>query len=131
MRLVPQRAKADCGVAALATFLEQSYEDVYLVVSAIEAKSRGKQGLNLAQVILAAKAFGVTLSRKARPVMDDDEGVLVVNWRGKKARESVFRGHLVVLGHGVIVDPADGLILPADEYLTRENARAGSLLEVA
>jgi ABC-type bacteriocin/lantibiotic exporter with double-glycine peptidase domain len=129
MRLVLQRAGADCGAAALATYLEQSYEDVYLVVSSIERQSRGKLGLNLSQIIAAAKAFGVTLRRKAHPALDDDDGLLVVNWRSKTRHP--LGSHLVVLGHGIIVDPADGLILPAEEYLTRERARVGSLLEAA
>jgi hypothetical protein len=36
----------------------------------------------------------------------------------------------VVLAHGIIADPADGVILPPDEYLSRSVATAGALLEL-
>jgi hypothetical protein len=104
------------------------YEDVYVAVAAVETKRRGKSGLNLAQMIRAARRLGVRLVRKAVPSLDDDEGLLVVNWRAPHPHP--IDAHLVVLGYGVIADPADGLVLPGDEYLTRERARAGSLLEV-
>jgi ABC-type bacteriocin/lantibiotic exporter with double-glycine peptidase domain len=123
VKLVVQRGAKDCCVAALACFLEVSYEDAYVAVTAIEGKRRGKNGLNFAQLIEAARAFGVTLRHKRHPVLDDDEGILCVNFA-----RSV---HAVVLAYGVIADPADGLVLPADDYLVREKARAGSLLEVA
>lgn len=131
MRLVPQRAAADCGVAALATLLEQTYEDVYLAVSGVEATFRGKCGLNLAHLIQAADAFKVTLKRKPRPDLDTDEGLLVVNWRSPKAKQAIYQAHMVVLAYGVIADPQTGMVLPAEDYLTREQGRAGSLLEVA
>jgi ABC-type bacteriocin/lantibiotic exporter with double-glycine peptidase domain len=128
VKLVLQRAPFDCGVAALASLIEMQYEDVYVAVAAVETKRRGKSGLNLAQMIRAARRLGVRLVRKAVPSLDDDEGLLVVNWLAPHPHP--IDAHLVVLGYGVIADPADGLVLPADEYLTRERARAGSLLEV-
>ena len=75
--------------------------------------------------------FRVELVRRQPVDLDTDEGILVVRWSRVMAKALGYPAHYVVLGHGVIVDPADGYILPADEYLKRMNAKAGRLLEVA
>lgn len=130
MKLVLQRAAGDCGIAAIATLIEQTYEDVYVATAKIERKARGRSGIHLADLIRIGKALGITLVRKREPVaLDDDEGLLVVQWR-KGSPHQIKLPHLVVLAAGVIVDPADGVILPADEYLARELARADSFLEL-
>lgn len=131
MKLVLQRAVGDCGIAALATLIEQSYEDVYLHAASIEPTYRGKCGVHLPALVKMAKAFKVTLVPKDT-YGEDDEGLLVVKWlRGSRHyKGQLFRQHLVVLGHGVIVDTSDGLILPPDEYLSRERGKPGSFLEL-
>lgn len=129
MKLVLQRANADCGVAALATLIEQSYEDVYVAVAKVDRKARGRNGIHLGALTSVGKILGVSFLLKRRAVLDEDEGLLVVTWR-PGSRHEVGTAHLVALGHGVIVDPADGTVLPADEYLAREQAAPGSLLEL-
>jgi ABC-type bacteriocin/lantibiotic exporter with double-glycine peptidase domain len=127
MKLVLQRTAGDCGIAALATWLEQSYEDVYVAGAKVDRKTRGRNGIALTVLVKIGQVLGVRLRRKREPVaLDDDEGLLVVNWAAPHKR--LFDAHLVVLAHGVIADPADGLVLPADEYLARERAVPGSLL---
>lgn len=132
MRLVLQRTGGDCGIAALATLIEQTYEDVYVATAAVDKKKRGRDGIHLEALCDVAKRLGVTLrlKRLARLNLEEDEGLLLVNWT-PGSRHNFKVAHLVVLGHGVIVDPADGIVLPADEYLARERATAGSFLEVA
>lgn len=127
MKLVLQRAYGDCAIAAIATYTESTYEDVYVAAAAIDKKYRGRSGVHLAAIRRIVKALGVTVKPKRDLNLDDDEGLLVVTWK-PGSRHETGTDHLVALGHGVIVDPADGLILPADEYLAREKATAGTLL---
>lgn len=130
MRLALQRGVGDCGIACVATLLEQSYEDVYVKAAALEPVFRGKCGVHFPTLVALAKSCGCDLREKSAPA-DDDEGVLTVRWKrgSRHYRGSLFRQHLVVYGHGIVVDPADGLILPVDDYLARERAAAGVFLE--
>lgn len=126
MRLVLQRAIGDCGIAALATVLEQSYEDVYIAAAKVD-NARGRNGIRLPTLIRIGKKLGASFLQK-RQHEDDDEGLLVVTWREPHGHP--FGSHLVALGEGVIADPADGVILRPDEYFTRYKATAGSFLEL-
>lgn len=140
MRLVLQRTDGDCGIAAVATLIERTYEDTYVEAAKVDAK-RGLNGIHLAALMTIGEAMGVELrlrpalgpkrNRKRTTIMawDDDEGLLVVTW-ARGSRHKVGVSHLVVLAHGVIADPADGVILPPDEYLAREKAKAGTFLEL-
>ncbi len=131
MKLVLQRAVADCGICALATFAGLAYEDVYLVAAAIDKSRRGKSGATWQDVGLMAEALGFTPRLKDEPSLEDDSGVLSIRWkRGSKHYQKPFMEHLVALDHGVIVDPADGVILPPDEYLTKYRATARALMEL-
>ena len=126
MRLVLQRANGDCGVAALSTLLEMSYEDVYIAAAKVDKKTRGKSGICFPALIAVGKILGVSFLLKRRH-QDEDTGLLAVTWQAPHAHP--FDAHLVALSYGVIADPADGVILPADEYLARYRATAGSFLE--
>lgn len=127
MKLVLQRANGDCGVAALATLLEQSYEDVYLASAAVDRKTRGRNGVQCRTLLAIGKKLGVSFLQK-RAYTDGDEGLLIVTW--KKPHPHPFDGHVVALGYGVVVDSADGLIEPVEDYLARYKATAGSFLEL-
>ena len=122
-----QRANGDCGLSALATLLEQSYEDVYIAAAKVDRKTRGRNGIQIGAVQAIGKALGVSFLLK-RAYEDEDEGLLVINWI--KPHVHHFDGHLVAVSYGVIADPCDGVILPVDEYLTRYKATAGSCLEL-
>src|SRR5215207_9407226 len=113
MKLVLQRANGDCGVAALATLIEQSYEDVYYAAACVDRKTRGKNGIALTVLVAIGKVLGVSLQVKRHFAVEEDDGLLVVNWATPHGHP--FAAHLVAIGSGVIVDPADGVILPADE----------------
>lgn len=130
MKLVLQRAIGDCAIAAIATLIEQSYEDVFVEAAKVDKKWRGRSGVHLAAIGRIGKQLGILLRVKRGPVLwDDDEGLLVVTWTKGSCHE-VGIGHLVALAHGVIADPADGTVLPPDEYLAREKATPGSFLEL-
>lgn len=126
MRLVPQRTGGDCGIAALATYLEMSYEDVYTAAASIDKARRGKSGMETRRLLALAKQLGVTLRRQKNPDLDVHEGLLFVKW---SRRQHGFWWHTVVLYHGIIADPADGYVLDADEYLLRFKCKSGDLLE--
>jgi hypothetical protein len=129
VKLAFQRAHGDCGIAALASLLEQPYEDVFVEAAKVEKKCRGRNGIYIGEIQRMAKALGVTLKKKPRFSLEDDEGLLIVKWlKGSRHDEGVQ--HLVAVGHGVIVDPADGTVLPPDEYLAREQAHALTFLEM-
>jgi hypothetical protein len=128
---VLQRGIGDCALCALGTLLELSYEDMYIVAAKVDTARRGKSGATWYGVAQMAEGLGYRSRLNPEPILDDDKGVLAVRWkRGSPHYQKPFREHLVALSHGVVVDPADGLILPIDEYLTRTRARAGGLLEV-
>lgn len=129
MRLVLQRASGDCGIAALATLIEQSYEDVYVASAKVDHKTRGRNGIHMAMLIRMAALVGAKLRHKRTGVnLDDDEGLLAVTWQPPHGHP--FDAHLVALGYGVIADPADGIVLPVDDYLARYRATAGTFLEL-
>lgn len=132
MRLVLQRGIGDCGIAALASFAELSYEDVFVAAAKVDKKHRGKSGVQWADLKRIARAVGLTAHLKHRPALDEDEGLLAVSWLpgSKHYIPGGFSQHLVALAHGVIADPADGVILPPEEYLSRALASAGALLEL-
>ncbi len=127
MKLVLQRANGDCGLAALATLLEQSYEDVYIAAASVDKKTRGRNGICFPALMAIGKKLGVSFLLK-RHHEDEDEGLLAVTWQAP--HEHPFGAHLVALSYGVIADPADGVVVPVDEYLTRYRAAAGSCLEL-
>jgi hypothetical protein len=127
VRLVLQRARGDCGIAALASLLEQSYEDVYIAAAKVDRKTRGRSGICFPALQAIGKILGVSFLLK-RHHHEEDEGLLTVLW--SKPHGHPFQAHLVVLAYGVIADPADGIVLPTDEYLTRYRATAGSFLEL-
>lgn len=129
MKLVLQRALGDCGIAALATLLELPYEDVFVEAAKVDTKRRGRNGIYLAGLITMAKRLGARLVLSRENAYAEDEGLLVVTW-AKGSRHDVGTPHLVACGHGVLVDPADGVVLPPDEYFAREKATAGSFLEL-
>ena len=127
MRLVLQRAGGDCGLAALGTLLELSYEDVYIAAAKVDKKTRGRNGICFPALISIGEKLGVSFLLK-RHHEDEDEGLLAVTWQ--QPHDHPFPAHLVALSYGVIADPADGVILPVDEYLTKYHATAGSCLEL-
>lgn len=126
MRIVAQRAEGDCGVAALSTMLGIAYEDAYLAVSKVDRDRRGKRGLLNREIIAAAGHLGVPMRAKRRPDLDEDEGILCVNWNSRRMK---YRGHFVVLYNGMVIDPAGPQVVPHEEWFAQNDARPGSLLE--
>lgn len=127
MKLVTQRAEGDCGLCSLATYFELTYEDVYLALAQLDQKHRGKSGISLRMLMLAAESMGIPMRRKSRKHYDLDkaEGLIVIKW--KRPRKGATY-HLAVLYHGLIIDPSDATIMDVDEYTERFGAVFESLL---
>lgn len=133
MKLVLQRGNADCGIAVLATYTEQSYEDVFVAAATVDAKARGRSGVSTDAFVAMAKKLGVSFrvtlaESKYRdiPLEGDETGILAVRW--KKPHKHPTNWHFVIIHDGTIVDVADGAFRPFDEYLVRERARVRELL---
>lgn len=127
MKLVLQRGLGDCAVAAVATLLELTYEDVFLEASKLDADYHGRNGMHLARIIQLGKKLGVIFQVKRPWDLESDEGLLVVRWKRKRKDKL----HLVAIAHGVIVDPMDGQISHHDDYCTSTQAVPDAFLELA
>jgi ABC-type bacteriocin/lantibiotic exporter with double-glycine peptidase domain len=127
--VMKQRADGDCGIAALAMYSEQSYEDAYVAISKLGpdelTRVRGKQGLYNSHLIAAAKHLGVQLTAVRKYDLDDDEGVLRVRWN----KTPKLGGHFVAVKSGLVFDPTDATATPWRDYLERYDARPCTLLK--
>lgn len=126
-----QRRGYDCGVAALASFIGCSYEDAYVAAAAQSASFLRRQGLTIPDMISMAAAFGRRLVRKhyTRVDLDEDGGILGVNWHRSQWKRHGSTGHWVVLIHGTIIDPSGPSHGDAADYLAVNKGRAGTLLQ--
>ena len=131
MNLLRQRADGDCGIAALAMFSEQAYEDVYVAISKLGGdectRVRGKQGLYNLHIVKAAKLLGVELTPTRKYDLDEDEGVLRIRWND--AARKKLGGHFVAVKRGLILDPADGTATDWKDYMQRYQGRPCTLLK--
>lgn len=108
---VLQRTKWDCGVACLASFLCQPYEEVLRV--AVQEVKDVREGLLAKEHIAIARAFDVRLKRRTRRIdLEEHEGILGL----QNVDES--GAHSVVLASGLIFDPEEkGMVWDAETYI--------------
>lgn len=126
---VGQRAHGDCGVAALASLAELSYEDCYVEVAKVDPRWRGKQGLYNREVVVVAGRLGLTLEPTRRFDVDKDDGVLRVRPNDRRSPIDVD-GHFVALTDGRVRCPKFELWMPVRDYLAQMRARPCTLLRV-
>ena len=124
---VTQRAIGDCGCSALATVLNETYEDVYVALSHVDRRWRGKRGLLNTELVRAAMRLGVRLEPTRRYDLASDRGVLRVRWNDPGRRPG---GHFVALRDGHIECPAVGTPMPWQRYFLDANVRACTLLRL-
>jgi len=132
MKIHQQRKGYDCGVAALASFIDRvSYEDVYVAAVAASDAFQRREGLGIDDMIRIAKAFGRTLHRVhwRRVDLEEHTGILGVNWDRSVWKYHGAQGHWVVLRRGVIIDPSGPEYDDATDYLLKNKGRAGTLLQ--
>lgn len=125
--IVTKRASGDCAVAALATLLQVSYEEV--LVAAVNVQPLVlKTGLNNDEIIAVAKLFGRTLEERTGEEIDYRRSTGMLG-----AKLSINKGadeHAVVLCQGLVFDVEDGEVWRAREYLKRYKAKHIDLLEL-
>lgn len=122
---IRQRKDGDCGTAALAMAFEQAYEDVYVHLMQVERKNRGGKGLSVKELQAVASRMNRPLRYRRKFDLEDDEGVLGVQWKGRAKKQA---GHWVCLKKGMILDPAADLPQTASDWLEQNGARATCLL---
>ena len=129
-RIHAQRRAYDCGVAALASYLGSSYEDMYVAAAATSKTFLRRQGLTIPDMITMAASFGRTLTRlhHTRVELDEHIGILGVNWARSEWTKHGSQGHWVVLRAGTIIDPVGPSYSDASDYLAVHKGRAGTLL---
>lgn len=135
MKVQRQQDVHDCGVAALASFMGRTYADVYVAAVAVSpAFGRRADGLRLMDLERVARAFGFQTKRVdyRRVDLEEDEGVLGVNWNRPKDHGGAV-GHWVVLRRGLICEPdtTGSDVVEADVYLTTRGGRVGTLLALS
>lgn len=132
MKIHAQRKEHDCGVAALASFLGTTYEDMYVAAAAVSPTFLQRQGLTIGEMIRMARAFGRRLVRLnyRRVDLDEHVGILGVNWDRSVWKRHGAQGHWVVLRAGTIIDPVGPSHYDSDEYLVSNKGRVGTLLQL-
>lgn len=108
------REEDDCAIAAIATYLNQTYEDVLRVVSEVDKKNKGKKGLFPAQLRKVCAHFGVNVKKSRGLHILDEYGLL---W---------MPGHVAVIRNGLLFD-ADGSIWDVEDYLKHHGVEEVSL----
>lgn len=122
---VLQRTKWDCGIACLASFLCQPYEEVFRI--AAQQVKDIREGMFAKDHIEIARAFDVTLKRRLRRIdLEEHEGIL-----GLVNIDDESKGHSVVLASGLIFDPEEkGMVWDAETFIKHfKRVRVYDLLE--
>jgi hypothetical protein len=91
-RVVPQRERADCAVAAIAMFTGATYENVLREVVVVDPKLHGRDGLSDHQIRQVSKALGVPVRHRKMVDYEEDYGLLRLY------------NHLCLLRNGMIVE---------------------------
>jgi ABC-type bacteriocin/lantibiotic exporter with double-glycine peptidase domain len=119
VQMVKQRHEADCGVAVLAMFLGESYENVLLAFSDEEPLVL-HGGAWLSTIRRVSEKFGVPLKPKTKWDAEADEGIVQVLLRGP-------HNHYLLLREGLFFNTNASVWLPEDYYKARR-AKPGKLL---
>jgi hypothetical protein len=124
LKLEMQRGQ-DCALACIASLTGAKYEDV--LYEASRDRTIGAYphecGLFYKDIIRVAKRLGCSLRNKRKCNFSTDEGILGVDWLGKKISH-----HVVVVMAGLIFDLADMTVWSPEEYKKANRAKFGSML---
>lgn len=124
-RIINQRGKHDCGVAALATLLGRTYEEILISAGRISPNVL-KKGLYSSDLVRIAAEFNTSLSRKVQKIdLDEHSGILGLRYPTK-------REHFVYLTNGLVFDPQDeNVVWDAYLYVKKFKIKVVDLLEEA
>lgn len=119
---IANKENGDCCIACLVMWTGRSYQDV---IAAAPPKAH-REGMTNTAVVQTAAILGVTLVRKRKFDIYEDDGILMLNPSpAKKGRSS----HGVVLINGTVLDPFNNrLWLDVEVYMRTEHYTPGELL---
>jgi len=113
--IVLQHHTGDCSIAALASLLCVSYDEVLIVASRLDENVL-KNGLDAEETCKVIVAFGKSAQYWANPEdvdLSEAQGILGVKPKGRGRQI----GHVVVLSNGLIFDPAEKISVVWDAEL--------------
>lgn len=125
MQIVPQRHRADCSVATLATILGLSYEEVLVAFR----HNVFFDGATNSQMRAAARRLGRELRWAKKFDIETESGLLVIKLPTELLPAGIGQ-HMVVLKEGQILDLADTTLWDADIYLSAHKASAVELITI-
>mgnify|MGYP001599214933 CR=1 FL=1 len=128
IEVIIQKSTGDCGIAALAMILRLPYQQVCQVALTLDKQALNK-GLHRTELVRIAEQLGYLTKFLRTFDPEEDEGIICLvpstNRRGSG-------GHYVMLFNGCIVNPADGLVWPYEEYMkSRDDLASVGLLVVS
>lgn len=124
VKIVIQRGKGDCGICALAMFLDKSYEDVFAAaVARTKSRRLHHSGMYWRQIRETAAGFGVALVNLRKFDCEADCGIVAI--RMDKTNDHYF-GHVALLKAGLIFD-TDGTVWEPDAYWLAHDAEPTAL----
>ncbi len=128
--IVLQRHKSDCAVAALASLLCCTYEEVLIAAAGVDPRVLAK-GLDVDEIRRVLTAFGkqATYWPDASAVdLTDAQGILGVKPRGRGR----YTEHAVVLSDGLVFDPAArvSVVWEVEFYLDHYAMKPVDLIEI-
>lgn len=121
IQIIQQRTDADCGIAVLAMYLGESYEDVLALASRVELGSH-RLGMWIKHIEATAKLIGKPLRRRRKWDFETSEGILSLT------HLTFEDDHVVVLKAGLIFD-TDGTVWEPETYFATKQYKPTLLLE--
>lgn len=127
VKIVSQRHKADCGIAALAMLLGTNYEDVFAAFSHTRRSATDPRvyGMHTKQIVATARRLKVELTMHRAFDLESSIGLLTVEKLDPKPDE--FVQHLVLLKFGLIFD-TDGIVWEPSDYFEQFGFKPVSIL---
>ena len=115
-----QRHDGDCGVAALAMFLNTTYEAVLVVASRV-IPTVLTRGMFLTEIVLVAREFGRETYVKSKVDLEEDTGILNVRYPDNTE-------HVLFLTNGLVFEPTGGAVWDAETYVKAFRIKNTSLI---
>lgn len=132
IRLHPQRGRADCVIAALATYLRVDPEEVLIAASKV-APNVWREGLGDREILRVARRLGYRVRWRRTFDAEEDTGVLQVEFRDQiDPASGNLRKHAVTLIEGAVFEADHNPVTrwEASTYLSYFNAEPKQLLEM-
>lgn len=120
MHVTPRLISNDCATWALSVLTGRGYPEVKGQAAKVD-KGAGKDGLSWAQLKRMATRMGLTLLFRKTVNLDEDTGILGVEFPDGVS-------HAVVLMQGPVIIDADNTVWQADAYIAAKQVQVDSIL---